>query len=127
MQYLELEGSTIVDDMNELRQKLANEVNANKLILLAVLLNCADAVFTSLAIDLGVDEANPVMATVLKFGMTWFLFNKIIIINLMVLFVGLIGRNYRVGRLGIALIAYVYTFLTIYHMGNLCHLFMIGK
>jgi hypothetical protein len=127
MQYLELEGSTIVDDMNELRQKLVNEVNANKLILLAVLLNCADAVFTSLAIDLGVDEANPVMATVLKFGMTWFLFNKIIIINLMVLFVGLIGRKYPIGRMGMALIASVYTILTIYHMGNLCHLFMIGR
>lgn len=111
--------------MNDLRQNLTAEESGNRLILLMLLLNSADAFFTSLAIDLGVAEANPIMASVLKLGMTWFLFYKLVIVDMLILFVGLIGRNYIIGRMGMGLMACTYSLLIIYHIVSL--LFLIGS
>lgn len=113
--------------LNDSRQNLATvEESDYRLLLLMMLLNSADAFFTSLALDFGVAEANPIMAATLKVGMTCFLFNKLIVVNLLILFLGLIGKNYYVGRKGIVFVACVYTLLTIYHMVNLSQLLMTG-
>ena len=99
----------------------------HQLIVLMMLLNSADAFFTSLALDFGVAEANPIMAATLKLGMTWFLFNKLIIVNLLILFLGSIGKDYHVGRRGLVFVACIYTVLTLYHMINLCHLMTTSR
>jgi len=127
MKLLNPEKSTIAKSLSDLKRSLTAEENGNKLILLMMLLNSADAFFTSLAIDYGVAEANPVMAAILKLGITWFLFNKLIIVNLLILFVGLIGKDYRIGRMGMVLVSCVYTLLTMYHLVNLSHLYMTGN
>ena len=101
--------------------------SGHKLILLIILLNSADTVFTSLALDMGLKELNPLMATILEYGMTWFLFSKLIIVNSMILFVGLIGRNYYIGRMGMVLVSCAYSALIFYHVANLSHLLLIGK
>lgn len=127
MRVLQFETSGNVKSLSDSALSSRSEAVANKLILLVVLLNSADAVFTSLAIDLGVAEANPVMAAILKLGMTWFLFNKLIVVNLMIMFLGLVGRDYSIGRIGMVMVTCIYSLLSIYHLANLSHLLLTGN
>jgi hypothetical protein len=127
MMLLELEKSTNVKSLRDFLLSSADEERANKLIVLTILLNSADTFFTTVALGHGVEEFNPFVAAVLNLGLIWFVFNKLILINLMILFVGLVGRDYRVGRIGMVIAAWTYTLLTIYHMVNLSLLFMTGK
>ena len=92
----------------------------SKLIFLTILLNSADTVLTSLALDLGISELNPLVAVVLNVGMIYFLFIKLLVVNLLILFLGLVGSQYRVGRVGMVLIAAVYSILIFYHLISLC-------
>lgn len=97
------------------------------LVLLTLFFNSADAFFTYLAIAQGCTELNPVMAFVLKGGMVWFLFTKLIVTNSMILFVGIVGTNYKVGKIGVVLVTWLYGLLSLYHLVNLAPLFMRGK
>ena len=112
--------------LSDLRHDLVLEKSANKLILLAMLLNSADTFFTSLALDYGASELNPIMAATLQVGMSCFLFSKLIVANLLILFVGLVGRKYSIGRNGMMFLCFVYSLLCVYHLLNLSHLAMIG-
>ena len=89
------------------------------LTLLTILLNSADTLFTSLALTQGVSEFNPIMAAVLNVGMGWFIFNKLVLINVLILFLGYSGRAFRIGQLGILVTTCTYTILAIYHLINL--------
>lgn len=103
-----------------------NSSDATKLILLLVLLNSADTFLTSLALDLGATEFNPIVAVVLNEGMTWFLFYKLILTNLMIVFVGFFSQKHHISEVGLRIGACVYSILTLWHLGNLVLMFTTG-
>jgi hypothetical protein len=84
-----------------------------------VLFNSVDVLFTIVALKGGATEVNIVMEQVLALGVPQFLFVKLVVVNLMILFVGSIGRRYVVGRMGLSIVVVVYALLTCYHLVNL--------
>ena len=86
------------------------------LILLLMVFQSADAFFTILALNKGATEFNFVMNELLKFGFVYFLFYKLIVTNLLILFIGLVGRRYETGRIGLSIAVLAYTILTCYHL-----------
>ena len=100
--------------------------STSKLTLLLVLLNAADTFFTSWALNLGAPEGNPIVASVIGSGMTWFLFYKLILVNSMIVFAGYFSQYYSIGRIGLRVSACAYSILIFYHMVSLSLLFMTG-
>ena len=92
-----------------------------------MLLNSADVFFTMLALEKGAVEFNPVMGEVLKLGSFHFLFYKLIIANVLIVFIGLVGRRYPTGRIGLSIAVCAYTLLTCYHLLNLSLVYLTGS
>ena len=92
-----------------------------------MLFNSADTFFTVLALEKGATEFNVLMAFILELSMLHFLFVKLIIVNIMILFVGLIGRRYPLGRMGLSIAVSAYALLTCYHLVNLSLLYLTGN
>ena len=95
-------------------------------ILACILLNSADSFFTYLALANGLSELNPLMAVLIRLNMCLFMFNKLVLVNSWIWFLGYIGRSYRVGRWGLAFATLTYAILAIYHLVNICVIFMIN-
>jgi len=87
--------------------------------LLLMLFNSVDAYCTLVALDNGAEEMNAIMAHALAKGILYFLFIKLLVVNVLILFVGVIGQHYRVGRIGLNIAVWAYALLTCYHLLNL--------
>ena len=92
--------------------------------LLLMLFNSVDTFCTLVAIDNGATEFNIIMAAVLAYGVLYFLFVKLIAVNMLILFVGLVGQRYWVGRMGLSVVVWIYALLTCYHFINLSRPFL---
>jgi hypothetical protein len=92
-----------------------------------MLFQSADAFFTVVALSNGAIESNLAMNELLKWGFSYFLFYKLIAANLMILFIGFVGRRYLVGRIGLSFVVSVYALLTCYHLVTLGTVFLIGS
>lgn len=110
--------------MLERMRKWANEEYANRWLIAAILLNSGDALGTYVAVTHGATEMNPVMAAILKMGMALFFLDKLLIVNFVILAVGLVSKQYRVGRVGLMFASMVYACLIVYHVVNLVLLSM---
>jgi hypothetical protein len=87
------------------------------LILVIFILNCADAAFTLSALDRpGVEEANPLMLSLLARGPAAFLYEKVFLVGLCLISL-LIHKNFRSARIGVYSLLVLYCALTIYHLG----------
>lgn len=93
-----------------------------------MLLNSVDTHCTLVAVEYGATELNAIMAVVLAHGVLYFLLVKLVAVNILILFVGVIGQRYEVGRMGMSVTVWAYTFLTCYHAVNLSQLFLsVGR
>jgi len=92
----------------------------SKLSAITVLLNSADAWFTVYALNGGASEINPLVDLVLSSGFVWFLFFKLVVVNLLIVMVALYGKKYPlVCRVGLTLVAWVYSLIVLWHVTNL--------
>lgn len=92
--------------------------NLSKLIVFIIPFNTADALFTVFALGGGAIEMNPIVGLVLNMGLPWFLFYKLVIVNLLVVFVAL-QRKYSLSGMGLKLVAWAYFLITLWHVTNL--------
>jgi hypothetical protein len=104
-----------VENLSVSRQNSANKW----LISLAILFNSLDALFTFFAIKFGAIENNPLMRVILEMDVTYFLYVKLIAVNLLILGVGFFYHRHGVSRIGLTIVACSYAILNIYHMVNL--------
>lgn len=93
-------------------------LNLSKLIVLVIPFNTADALFTAFALNGGASEINPLVELILNLGLWWFLFYKLIVINLLIVFVAL-QRQHTLSVIGLKLITIAYFFITLWHFVNL--------
>lgn len=108
-------------------RKYLGEEYANRWILSTLLLNTGDAVGTYFAVTHGASEMNPVMAAIIKLGMGLFFIDKLLIVNFLILSVGLVSKRYLIGRAGLMVASLVYAVLILWHVLNLCILFMTNS
>ncbi|MCH2187919.1 DUF5658 family protein [Myxococcota bacterium] len=85
------------------------------LVVSVLLLNILDALFTMLWIQRGGSEGNPVMAWVLELGNSAFLVQKCLIVGIWLILL-LVHKNFVIARVGLWVLAAVYSLLMIYHV-----------
>ncbi len=85
------------------------------LVVSVLLLNVLDALFTMLWIQRGGSEGNPVMAWVLEFGNSAFLVQKCLIVGVWLILL-LVHKNFMIARVGLWVLAGVYSLLMLYHV-----------
>ncbi len=94
-------------------------LNGNKLALLAgllLVLNMADAFYTLLYIQQGLaEEANPVMAQLLKLGPTWFVLGKHLLVSVCVVSLWRL-RQRKSAAFGLTVMLPLYSALVFYHV-----------